>query len=190
MASGFGLAAARALSRHVPVPRFRSSVSSSSARQSSSKDASMTNPACSAEGDRTTRSFCTRESLHESILEDAVHDNEERDSSSDEDNSMSEPAGMAIRSRTLDSSQIPLPSDFMDPQTLACYLKMHISAGSDPSVMPSRDSEDAFPDEESDAEEMYSGPLQPQRTTARRDFPEPSEYLTRDELLILVLGFR
>eukprot|EP00928_Gymnodinium_smaydae_P067920 TRINITY_DN5092_c1_g5_i1.p1 TRINITY_DN5092_c1_g5~~TRINITY_DN5092_c1_g5_i1.p1 ORF type:complete len:196 (-),score=26.94 TRINITY_DN5092_c1_g5_i1:93-680(-) len=191
MACGFGFAAARALSRRVPIPGFRATSTSSSAAQCGSKYASMT--ARSADDERPSV-LSTGESLDERILENAVYgDDQERDASSDEDGSVSvrEQDDVAARSKTFSSGELPLPSEFMDPEWMASYMKSGFQADGYSSVASSdsENCEDACLAEESDADEMYSGPLQPVRTHARRDFPAPSEYLTSTELLSLVQGF-
>eukprot|EP00928_Gymnodinium_smaydae_P067921 TRINITY_DN5092_c1_g6_i1.p1 TRINITY_DN5092_c1_g6~~TRINITY_DN5092_c1_g6_i1.p1 ORF type:complete len:185 (-),score=34.13 TRINITY_DN5092_c1_g6_i1:75-629(-) len=183
MACGFGLRAVRTLSA------LRSSFASSSAGRRGPKDADMTESACGADGERTTMSFTTRESLHEYVLEGAMHgDNEESDSGDEESSSGSESLEMARRSsRTLSTKELPHPLELLDPQSAASYIQSLVSADGDLSDIDSEEEDHLA--EESDAEEMYSGPLQPQRTKARLDFPAPSEYLTRQELLSLVEGF-
>eukprot|EP00928_Gymnodinium_smaydae_P069211 TRINITY_DN5260_c0_g1_i1.p1 TRINITY_DN5260_c0_g1~~TRINITY_DN5260_c0_g1_i1.p1 ORF type:complete len:196 (-),score=24.63 TRINITY_DN5260_c0_g1_i1:433-1020(-) len=183
MACGFGMAAVRTLANQ--VPRFRS-------RHRGPKGASFTESACGgAESERTAFSASTRESMHECVLENDFHDgDEESDVSSEADSSVSEPNEMAARSRTFSSSEIPHPMELLNPERVASYVKSLVSADDDPDVMSNRNSQDDRVAEESDAEEMYSGPLQPRRTWSRRDFPAPSEYLKREELLSLVEGFQ
>eukprot|EP00928_Gymnodinium_smaydae_P060856 TRINITY_DN4471_c0_g1_i1.p1 TRINITY_DN4471_c0_g1~~TRINITY_DN4471_c0_g1_i1.p1 ORF type:complete len:341 (+),score=35.70 TRINITY_DN4471_c0_g1_i1:111-1025(+) len=116
-------------------------------------------------------------------------------SSSDYDDDCSlDSAEFAMRSRTLCSSEIPPLSDFLDPRRMAAYEKFYSMEASDSSVTSSSnydydDRKDAPVAEKGDTEEIYSGPLQPLRTSARRDFPAPCEYLTREELLSVVSEF-
>eukprot|EP00928_Gymnodinium_smaydae_P060858 TRINITY_DN4471_c0_g1_i3.p1 TRINITY_DN4471_c0_g1~~TRINITY_DN4471_c0_g1_i3.p1 ORF type:complete len:276 (+),score=28.34 TRINITY_DN4471_c0_g1_i3:111-830(+) len=111
------------------------------------------------------------------ILESAVHDSEEHDVSSDDDDCSLDSAEFAMRSRTLSSSVITLLSDFLDPQRVASYEKLY-------SINYDYDYCEGAP-----VVEKGECPLQPLRTGVRRDFPAPSEYLTRDELVSLVTGF-
>eukprot|EP00928_Gymnodinium_smaydae_P054856 TRINITY_DN38553_c0_g1_i1.p1 TRINITY_DN38553_c0_g1~~TRINITY_DN38553_c0_g1_i1.p1 ORF type:complete len:197 (-),score=34.78 TRINITY_DN38553_c0_g1_i1:83-673(-) len=191
MACGFGLAAVRELSRRMPMSVFTSTLSSSSTAPLGPRGASMTEPACSADSERAFLS--TRENLDERILENEFHEgNEEDEASSDVESSVCDAKERSLRSKNFSSGEIPLLSEFLDPQTLASYIKLSFQADGESSFASGSDAEDcedASLAEESDGEEMYSGPLQPLRTIARRDFPAPSEYLAREKLLSLVEGF-
>eukprot|EP00928_Gymnodinium_smaydae_P033123 TRINITY_DN23813_c0_g1_i2.p1 TRINITY_DN23813_c0_g1~~TRINITY_DN23813_c0_g1_i2.p1 ORF type:complete len:205 (+),score=19.29 TRINITY_DN23813_c0_g1_i2:68-682(+) len=175
MAAGFGVAAVRALARSLRVPGvFRSSATSSSERanaslgreERSASAARATRPGC----DGPTQSHATGEGLSERMQEGV----EEHSASSSDEDSVAEHSRVALRTRTFSSSEIPSPSQFLDSQALATYSRLHTSVDMASSVSSGRDSVDSRIDPgnaESDADEMYMGPLQPVRTSARSDFP-------------------
>eukprot|EP00928_Gymnodinium_smaydae_P028214 TRINITY_DN21576_c0_g1_i1.p1 TRINITY_DN21576_c0_g1~~TRINITY_DN21576_c0_g1_i1.p1 ORF type:complete len:303 (-),score=51.30 TRINITY_DN21576_c0_g1_i1:134-1042(-) len=116
----------------------------------------------------------------------ASNSDSEADVASNADTSQVAPK---TRTRTMTLQDVPDPGEFVDPKLLSAYAKLY---GDDDSASNSdsgfggdsnADTSQVLPSGiESDCEEMYTGPLKPTRTTARKDFPSPSEYLSEEEL--------
>eukprot|EP00928_Gymnodinium_smaydae_P006717 TRINITY_DN12392_c0_g3_i1.p1 TRINITY_DN12392_c0_g3~~TRINITY_DN12392_c0_g3_i1.p1 ORF type:complete len:185 (-),score=36.95 TRINITY_DN12392_c0_g3_i1:170-724(-) len=183
MACGFGMAAVRALSRKMPTPLFRGSFSMG-------KEKTMDGVVPEEEGAEQP-SFNLRSTTYESasaderVLEGEVYSDNVKEGSDDEDvsSNASEPMQVVARTRTLScDDDFPDASDYLDPEWIKNYNKLYIADSDD------SDDESEYA-EESDTDEMYSGPLQPVRTTARRDFPHPTKYLTKEEFVDLRSSF-
>eukprot|EP00928_Gymnodinium_smaydae_P088233 TRINITY_DN7233_c0_g1_i1.p1 TRINITY_DN7233_c0_g1~~TRINITY_DN7233_c0_g1_i1.p1 ORF type:complete len:187 (+),score=48.72 TRINITY_DN7233_c0_g1_i1:61-621(+) len=178
MACGFGVAAVRALSMKMPTPPFRGSFSLPRGMQSGrslSKYGLMKDEDAEESATFMLRST-TVDAADERLLEgDVYSDHMEQDSEDEDDASEAgseQPVREAERTRTLLSDkEFPDLSSFLDPEWIKNYNKLYLSDGEDSDA------------DESDAEEMYSGPLEPRRTKAHRDFPHPSTYLTKGELV-------
>eukprot|EP00928_Gymnodinium_smaydae_P006716 TRINITY_DN12392_c0_g2_i1.p1 TRINITY_DN12392_c0_g2~~TRINITY_DN12392_c0_g2_i1.p1 ORF type:complete len:194 (-),score=31.37 TRINITY_DN12392_c0_g2_i1:121-702(-) len=184
MACGFGMAAVRTLSRKVQAPRSRGSLSKQQGIQS---DASMDKDEDGIvfeDEDAEQPCFNLRSTTCGSAYSDArllegdVYRDNAKEESDDEDVSSDRSAPMQAASRAITLScdrEFPDPSAYIDPEWIENYTKLYLSDGDG-----LEDAEHEYA-EESDTDEMYSGPLQPCRTTARRDFPHPSSYLSREE---------
>eukprot|EP00928_Gymnodinium_smaydae_P006720 TRINITY_DN12392_c0_g5_i1.p1 TRINITY_DN12392_c0_g5~~TRINITY_DN12392_c0_g5_i1.p1 ORF type:complete len:218 (-),score=45.51 TRINITY_DN12392_c0_g5_i1:161-721(-) len=121
----------------------------------------------------------------ERVLEADVFSDNVQGESDDEDVSSeaSEPVQVATRTRTLScDGDFPDTSAYLDPEWIKNYNKLYLSDDA------SSDEESDYA-EESDTDEMYSGPLKPVRTTARRDFPHPTAYLSKEELVEMWSSF-
>eukprot|EP00928_Gymnodinium_smaydae_P012413 TRINITY_DN14503_c0_g1_i2.p1 TRINITY_DN14503_c0_g1~~TRINITY_DN14503_c0_g1_i2.p1 ORF type:complete len:191 (+),score=36.87 TRINITY_DN14503_c0_g1_i2:189-761(+) len=189
MACGFGMSAVRALSRKVGL---RSTARSERTGQYAVPDDEDITKLAAIQPSNPTRS--THASLDERLLEGTIYsDNEECDSDDCSDTSEPEES-TTIRTRTLTFRDIPDPSQFMDPKWVSTYTKLFIEEDVSKGVDSAFDSEQERADHfaagaESDCEEMYTGPLQPKRTTARKDFPSPNEYLTKEELSLALKSY-
>eukprot|EP00928_Gymnodinium_smaydae_P006718 TRINITY_DN12392_c0_g4_i1.p1 TRINITY_DN12392_c0_g4~~TRINITY_DN12392_c0_g4_i1.p1 ORF type:complete len:221 (-),score=38.32 TRINITY_DN12392_c0_g4_i1:181-747(-) len=187
------MAAVRALSNKVPTPNFRRSFSMqqrNTSEVSKGKDKMMDGIVFEDEGAEQP-SFDVRATTYESAFSDArllegdvYSDNVQEDSDNeDESSEVSGPIQVASRTWTLACDhEFPDMSTYLDPEWIKKYNELYFSDD----VGPDDQSDYA---EESDTDEMYSGPLQPCRTTARRDFPHATSYLSKEELVDLWSGF-
>eukprot|EP00928_Gymnodinium_smaydae_P025360 TRINITY_DN20223_c0_g3_i1.p1 TRINITY_DN20223_c0_g3~~TRINITY_DN20223_c0_g3_i1.p1 ORF type:complete len:218 (+),score=53.26 TRINITY_DN20223_c0_g3_i1:80-733(+) len=211
MACGFGISAVRALSRK--LPSFRSPRSTGSERNDAYAvpDDCDKSKLAAVQPSEERRTLTTFASFEGSLPASAIYsDNEEDtlDGFNPDGVDESEVAGLPTRTETLVSGapsrsltlrDVPDPSQFLDASFVGTYTNIFMEGNSakisededdsDSDVDSSSSSEqeelDEFPAEtESDCEQMYAGPLPPKRTTARRDFPLPSEYLTKEELTL------
>eukprot|EP00928_Gymnodinium_smaydae_P057145 TRINITY_DN4041_c0_g1_i1.p1 TRINITY_DN4041_c0_g1~~TRINITY_DN4041_c0_g1_i1.p1 ORF type:complete len:210 (+),score=35.04 TRINITY_DN4041_c0_g1_i1:91-720(+) len=201
MACGLGLSAARALSRNLPDALLAGSLSTTCSERPNLYAVPDEDdvPELVAIKPEYKRSTTTCESLTMDVrLRKCVnHSDSDSDSDSDSEGYSSEEASAdessepEVRTRTVTLRDIPDPSQFMNPEWVNAHTKLFLEADEaksfdvefNSSDADSSSDEDEFPENaESDCEEMYSGPLQPKRTTARKDFPSPSDYLTKEEL--------
>eukprot|EP00928_Gymnodinium_smaydae_P007939 TRINITY_DN12846_c0_g1_i1.p1 TRINITY_DN12846_c0_g1~~TRINITY_DN12846_c0_g1_i1.p1 ORF type:complete len:202 (+),score=47.60 TRINITY_DN12846_c0_g1_i1:52-657(+) len=200
MACGFGAAAVRALSKKIPGTNFRGSFSLR--LRMSSKESRGSSSTCEPMEDNEDApehaTFCNRsitfgDGANERLLErDVYADSIEQESEDEHDDDDEEyyaeddaggPMQALGRTRTLwGDHELPDVSNYLDAESIEKYNKMYL-AESDSSNDAS-----GYADE-SDAEEMYSGLLRPCRTAAHRDFPHPTEYLTKKELVDLWSSF-
>eukprot|EP00928_Gymnodinium_smaydae_P012412 TRINITY_DN14503_c0_g1_i1.p1 TRINITY_DN14503_c0_g1~~TRINITY_DN14503_c0_g1_i1.p1 ORF type:complete len:200 (+),score=50.51 TRINITY_DN14503_c0_g1_i1:96-695(+) len=198
MACGFGMSAVRALSRQIAVPSFMVSRSTPRAERTAEyavPDAQDIAKQAAVQPSDPTKS--THATLDERYLEAVIYnDNEECDSDGCVVDDKSELEFKApVRTQTMTSGDMmPDPSQFMDPKWVSTYTKLFIEEDVSKGVDSAFDSEQERADHfaagaESDCEEMYTGPLQPKRTTARKDFPSPNEYLTKEELSLALKSY-
>eukprot|EP00928_Gymnodinium_smaydae_P093119 TRINITY_DN7713_c1_g2_i1.p1 TRINITY_DN7713_c1_g2~~TRINITY_DN7713_c1_g2_i1.p1 ORF type:complete len:270 (+),score=56.25 TRINITY_DN7713_c1_g2_i1:58-867(+) len=115
---------------------------------------------------------------------------------------------LASPTRSLTSLDLPGSSEFLGAEQAEALSQMYRAADMDASAELDSESEngdasaesdsdsesgenviESTAGDESDCEDMYRGPLQPQRTTVRTDFPAPTEYLTYAELVDLWKDF-
>eukprot|EP00928_Gymnodinium_smaydae_P078587 TRINITY_DN6270_c0_g1_i1.p1 TRINITY_DN6270_c0_g1~~TRINITY_DN6270_c0_g1_i1.p1 ORF type:complete len:179 (-),score=46.80 TRINITY_DN6270_c0_g1_i1:116-652(-) len=177
MACGFGMAAVRSLSKKMPATSFslrrrmRSQGSACKYKPMEEEEVTEQQMICN-------RSTTFEDAANEWLLEGAVHADEASEGDSVE---------MAGRTQTLQRDcEFPDVSAYLDPEVIQRYNKLYL-AEADDSDAASNDAS-TFSDD-SDADEMYSGPLEPCRTRAHRDFPDPAKYLTKKELAELWSSF-
>eukprot|EP00928_Gymnodinium_smaydae_P028217 TRINITY_DN21576_c1_g1_i4.p1 TRINITY_DN21576_c1_g1~~TRINITY_DN21576_c1_g1_i4.p1 ORF type:complete len:199 (-),score=40.37 TRINITY_DN21576_c1_g1_i4:321-917(-) len=192
MACGQGMSAVRTLSGKLAV---RSTTTMGSERQElNAVPDSCDSPKLAAIQPSQQAPAYTTRSLDERLLEGVIYsDNEQYGSDDFGADDASEPEQAGVRARSLPLRELPDPLEFMDPKWMRTFTKLFgednntqnsdsdFDAASDADASSEKNAEE---DVESDCEEMYSGPLQPKRTSAHRDFPSPSEYLTKEELML------
>eukprot|EP00928_Gymnodinium_smaydae_P097258 TRINITY_DN8764_c1_g4_i1.p2 TRINITY_DN8764_c1_g4~~TRINITY_DN8764_c1_g4_i1.p2 ORF type:complete len:190 (-),score=35.93 TRINITY_DN8764_c1_g4_i1:61-630(-) len=188
MAAGFGVAAVRALVQSLPMPSVRPN------RRSAPQQSNASGASGSEDASRCEPSVPTLPTSADMENAPIAEGSDDESASSDEEESDAEPSNVttgrsAARSRTLSTSEIPDPSTFLDSRALATYGRLLSQRDV---VSSDGDSEASQMDREgvdTDAEDMFSDPCPPERTKARRHFPAPVEYLTRQELVDLREGF-
>eukprot|EP00928_Gymnodinium_smaydae_P075679 TRINITY_DN58697_c0_g1_i1.p1 TRINITY_DN58697_c0_g1~~TRINITY_DN58697_c0_g1_i1.p1 ORF type:complete len:203 (+),score=46.92 TRINITY_DN58697_c0_g1_i1:85-693(+) len=188
MACGLGLKGARAISDF----RRLSGCSAASANSGTARNSSSSSGMCNKAFPQRTET--TVASLDERLLEDMIYDDDREVSSGDEsDDSQEVMPTEIVRTTTL--NEFPDRTEFMDPKWMGtyrdCLPEFDADWGPCSDSMLSCDFEDgeaqSSDDEAAPAKRTYSGPSV--RTSTRRDFPAPCEYLKAEELNTLLRGF-